>query len=932
MFRSIDTKWQKRWDDANIFEADPDERKKFFVNLPYPYMNGYMHLGRAYTFLKGDIITRYKRMKGFNAVYPFAFHCTGTPIVAAAERIEEGEETQIENLKKTGVPEEEIPKFEDPVYWTEHFSEKMIEHLKSAGFGIDWRRSFITTSLNPYYDKFIKWQFRKLKEKGLVAIGTHPVVWCPKCKNPVGDHARLEGEGETPQEFTLLKFEFGDEYIVAATLRPETVFGQTNLWVDPELSYARAKVNDEIWIMSKPCAEKLKEQEKDVEIIETVRGEELLGKYAKAPGIDREIMILPSTFCDPERGTGIVTSVPSDAPDDWMGLYDLQKEKELCEKYDLDWEEVKKIEPIPIIKTKGFGDLPAVEISKKLGIESQHDRKLLKKAKKEVYSSGFYTGTMNKNCGEYEGISVMEAKEKIKEELIDEGKADIMYEPSGEVICRCLTTCIIKMVEDQWFIRYNDPEWKEKTHNAVDTMTLIPEPVRKQFHYVIDWLNDWACTREFGLGTTLPWDEKWIIESLSDSTIYMAFYTLSKYFNEGIIDAEDIDDAFFDHIFLGEEPSKDYGVSQETLEKMREEFTYWYPFDLRSSGKDLVQNHLTFCLFNHTALFPEEYWPEGFAVNGWVMIDGEKMSTSKGNVILLRDAIEEHGADPTRMMLAFAGEGVDDANIETQFLDTVKERLRSWHEFATAHYGTGRETKKRIDQWIAAVTHTILKDVEGAMDQLLFRTAIQKGFFDLQRHLKWYLRRCEEPHKDTISWLIEVQTKLLAPFAPHFCEEIWEGLGNEGFVSVASWPEYDEDTIDKKVLRTEEYVKDVIDDIREILKVTKMEGEHVYLYTAPEWMWDVAEIVKEKKNFNESIKEVMKNEKMRKRGKAVSNLIKSLVKDRLFVERMDEADILRESKDFIEEEVGMKVTVNGNYDPENKKKSAIPAKPAIYIE
>ncbi|MEA1993315.1 MAG: leucine--tRNA ligase [Euryarchaeota archaeon] len=932
MFSDIDKKWQKRWEDAKVFEGNPDDRKKFFVNLPYPYMNGYMHLGRAYTFLKGDIISRYKRMRGYNTIYPFAFHCTGTPIIAAAERIADGEEIQVNNLKKMGVPEEEIENFKDPVHWTQYFSKKMIEHLKAAGFGIDWRRSFITTSLNPYYNKFIEWQFRKLKEKGLVAIGEHPVIWCPKCQNPVGDHARLDGEGETPQEFTLLKFEFGEAYIVAATLRPETIFGQTNLWVDPEIEYVRARVDGETWIMSEECAEKLRNQEKDVGAVGSLKGKELLGKYATAPGIERKIMILPSTFCDPDRGTGIVTSVPSDAPDDWMGLYDLQKDKMLCKKYSLDWEAVKKIHPIPIIKTKGFGELPAVEICKELGIKSQKDRELLEKAKKKVYSTGFYTGKMNEHCEKYEGLSVMEAKEEIKEMLIDSDKADTMYEPSGEVVCRCLTKCIVKTVGNQWFINYGDPAWKEEVHKAVDTMDIIPENVRKQFHYVVDWLNDWACTREFGLGTELPWDKKWLIESLSDSTIYMAFYTISMYFNEGVIGSEVIDDDFFDYIFLGKELTKDYDVSKGTLEKMRAEFRYWYPFDLRSSGKDLVQNHLTFCLFNHTALFPEEYWPQGFAVNGWVTIDGEKMSTSKGNVTLLKNSVEQHGADPTRTMLAFAGEGVDDANIESTFIETIKERFLSWHEFAIANYGKGRSSEIRIDRWIETVTHQILRDVEEAMEKLLFRTVLQRGFFDLQRNLRWYLRRSEKPNKEILSWIIETQTKILAPFAPHISEEIWEKLGKEGFISTAKWPEYNEEKIDEKMLKTEEYIKDVIDDIREILRIAKIKGEAVYLYTAPEWMWAAAKVVKEKTDFNKAIKQLMRDSAMRKRGKAVSKLIRTLIKDRVFVEKMAEEEILRESKEFIEEEVGMKIEVNAEYDPKNKEKAAIPAKPAIYIE
>jgi len=225
----------------------------------------------------------------------------------------------------------------------------------------------------------------------------------------------------------------------------------------------------------------------------------------------------------------------------------------------------------------------------------------------------------------------------------------------------------------------------------------------------------------------------------------------------------------------------------------------------------------------------------------------------------------------------------------------------------------------------------VIKEVDEAMENLMFRTAIQKGFFDLQRNLKWYLRRCGTPNKEVISWFIEVQTKILAPFAPHISEEIWEKLGKKEFISVSEWPEYRE-IEDEGILRGEEYIKGVINDIREIIKVTKIKGKIVYVYTAPDWAWRVCEIVEKKRNFNDSIKEVMKDEEMRKRGKTVSKLINQLIKNRIFSEKIDEEDILKESKNFIEKEIGMKLEINKDYDPKNKKSLAIPTKPAIYIE
>ncbi|MCK5322404.1 MAG: class I tRNA ligase family protein, partial [Candidatus Aenigmarchaeota archaeon] len=231
-FKAIELKWQKKWADSKLFEAEPDKsKKKFFVTLPYPYVSGFPHLGHSYTYSKGDVFARYKRMQGYNVLFPFSYHCTGTPIVAAAQRVKEGEPTQISILKQIGISDEEIKKFADPVYWTEFFPVKTKEHLIRAGFSVDWRRSFITTDLNPHYSRLIDWQYLKLKEKGYVVKGSHPVVWCPKCKNPAGDHARKEGEGITPEPMAVVLFKSDDGKIFpCATLRPETTFGVTNLW------------------------------------------------------------------------------------------------------------------------------------------------------------------------------------------------------------------------------------------------------------------------------------------------------------------------------------------------------------------------------------------------------------------------------------------------------------------------------------------------------------------------------------------------------------------------------------------------------------------------------------------------------------------------------------------------------------------------------
>lgn len=936
-FRAIEEKWQKRYEESKLFEPVVEPGKpKYFVTFPYPYMNGFFHIGRAFSGIRAEVLARYKLMQGYNTLFPFAFHCTGTPIVAAAERIAEGEKKQMDILRKMGLPEEEIPKFADPIYWTQFFPRETTRDLKRIGAAVDWSRTFITTSLNPYYDRFIKWQFRKLKAGGYVVMGEHPVVWCSKCKSPVGDHGRLEGEGVTPEEIYLIKFRLDDESVFpCGTYRPETAFGVTNLWLNPDVTYVRAKVNDEVWIVSSDTVEKLENQKYTVRVIEDRHGRQLIGKKVKNEVTGTEVPILPATFVDPARGTGVVMSVPAHAPYDYAALRDIENSPE---KFGLTMDTISSIKLIPLITIDGFGKFPAKEIVESMNIKDQNDPRL-EEATREIYKKEFHTGVLNQNTGKYAGKKVSDAKIEIESDFVHSGKAAIFYELPEKVVCRDLTKCVVKIVSDQWFLNYSNPIWKAQAHKALDRMNLYPDKVRKQFEYVIEWLKDWACTREYGLGTELPWDKRWVVESLSDSTIYMAYYTISRYLEHGDygIKPESLTDEFFDFVFMGTgdigEVSKSTGISIDLLQRMRQEFEYWYPYDMRVSGKDLVQNHLSFSLFNHTAIFPEKYWPGGFSVNGFLQLDGQKMSSSKGNIFTLRQICDMYGADATRLTLMYGGEGLEDPNWDSEFARNAGPRISQWYDFALENYGKGREDEKYIDKWLESVCNKTIKVTKEAMDAMNFRTAIQRGYFDMQRYLRWYIRRSPVPNKRIISWFIEVQTKILAPFCPHTCEEIWEKIGGKGFIAKAQYPVWDESKFaDDRIEKSEDFVRSVIEDIQEIIEVAHLENaKEVFIYTADDWKYQALQLATGR-NMGDAMKAVMADPEMRKHGKEVSRYIQKVVSDRLVPSGVDEKSILAEARDFISREIGMKVEINPQQDPENKKKHAIPGRPAILIK
>ena len=955
-FHKIEKKWQKRWEDEKAFQVERDNRKKYYIAIVYPYMSGLLHLGHLFTYTFSEIMLRYKRMQGFNTLAKFGFHCTGTPIVAAANRVKEKEPKQIETLKKMGIPDKEIPKFAKPEYWAEYFPKETLKDAKRLGFSIDKRYSFITTDLNPPYDAFIRWQFNKLKDKGYVKKGKHPVVWCPKCNAPTGDHARAEGEGETPQEYLLFKHKLDDgRFLISATLRQDTVLGITNLFVHPDFEYLEAEVNGERWIFGEGCLSNFKEQDFKVKITGKVKGKELIGKKTEEFG-GREVLILPATFLDPKMGTGLVHSVPSDSADDLIALRDLQKDEKLMKKYGLDIKEVKSIKPISVLNTPGYGDIAADAMLKKYNVKSQNERDKLEKIKKELYKLSHYTATLNKKyktgfSKNLEGKKVEEAKDVIKDDLIKAGYAVPYYELTGKVVCRCLTECIVKVVSNQWFIEYNNPKWKKSAHKCLDAMKIYPELVRKQFDYVIDWLKHWACTREFGLGTKLPWDKKWVIESLSDSTIQMAYGTISKYLQhpeEYGFKTDKLNDEFFDYIYLGKgdikKVEKSTGIASKTIEIMKRDFEYFYPFDFRNSAKDLVQNHLVFCMFNHTAIFPKKYWPKAFAINGRIMVNNEKMSKSKGNFFTARELYEKHGADAVRLTATNAGEGVDDANYDMVFLETVKNKLNEIHDFIKNNYNKGRTSRLKIDAWFESKINEAIRDTTEAMENVLFKSAVKFSFLDMNRNLKWYLNRTNnKPNKELINRFIETQIILTAPFIPHFCEECWEMTGKKDFVSLAKYSKADLKKINSELDYEEELIRTIMADIRQILKLAKVEKpKKIQLFIPPAWKYDLFKkinlLLEKTQNPGEILKEIMKENKFKKFGKDISRIVPALVKDRskipqTITSQKDEISTLNEAIDFINKEFKADIEIiSAEKSKEAKAGNAMPGKPAILVE
>ena len=942
--REIDRRWAERWSRERVFEADPDEREKVFVTFPFPYMNGPLHLGHAFTSTRVDVYARFKRMQGYNVLFPWAWHLTGEPIAGAAERVRRGDEAQLRIFREVdGVPEEELEKFTDPEYIARYYIREAKKVLHELGHSIDWRREFTTTSLNPAFSRFIEWQYLTLRERGYVTKGTHPVVWCPHDASPTGDHDRLKGEGVSPTKFVLLKFPFEDAYLVAATLRPETIYGVTNMWLNPEAEYARVRVGEEVWIVSSQAVPKLREQKEGVELIEVLGGAELIGRWCTDPVSGRRVPVLPASFVDPGSATGVVMSVPSHAPYDYVALRELQRNPERAAEYGVPEEVLGSIEPISLIETPGYGEHPAIEVCEEMGIESQEDERL-EEATERVYRDEYYKGVLKQNTGEYAGMRVEEAKERLISDFVARGIADVMYELLEEVVCRCGTRCLVKILKDQWFLRYSDEGWKARVREALRGMRILPEEARASFENTIEWLEDKACARKGGLGTPLPWDPEWKVETLSDSTVYMAFYTIAKHVNQGKVDGERLSREVFDYLFYGkgspEELAQRCGASPETLREMRREFLYWMPVDLRNSAKELIPNHLTFFVFHHVALFEPELWPRAIAVNGMISIEGHKMSKKAGNFITVRRALEEYGASVTRCALMYASEGMRDPDWSAKRAQDMSASLsgvlRVIEELAGRE--EWREEERNVDRWLRSRVQRHVREATECLEEMRTRSALQAALFDFHNDLRWYLRR-DVPHRETCMQALRVWVRLLAPFAPALCEECWSMLGGEGMVSTAPWPEFREEELSPEAEAGEELVLQTYEDVQSIISVTGIEPSKIFIYTAPEWKWRVLEEVQrqESRDFATIMQRLMQVPELRSRGKEVAGVLQEILKGEQKGVRVRELEVLSEAAGFFERAFGAEVRVysaedEGRYDPQNRSARAMPLKPAIYIE
>ena len=736
--KDIEKKWQKIWDDNHVFEASNDFTKpKFYALVEFPYPSGQgLHVGHPRPYTAMDIVSRKRRMQGYNVLFPMGWDAFGLPT----------ENYAIKNkIHPRIVTENNIAHFK--------------EQIKSLGLSFDWAREVNTT--DPDYYKWTQWIFLQMFKKGLAYKKEMAVNWCTSCKvvlaneevvNGVCERCGAEVVRKNKSQWILKITEYADrladdldlvDYIprvktqqrnwigrstgaevdfttttgdklTVYTTRPDTLFGATYMVISPEhpvIEQWKDKLaNYEALIAYRVEASKKSDFER-TELAKDKTGVCLDGVKAINPVNGKEIPIFVSDYVLMGYGTGAIMAVPA---------HDTR-----------DWDFAKKF-GIPMIEVVAGGDI-----------------------EKEAFTD-IETGTMV-NSDFLNGLSVEDAKKKIVEFLSEKGigKEKVNFKLRDWIFARqrywgepipvvfCEKCGCVPLPESELPLRLPDLENFEQTDTGESPLSKLD-----------DWVN-----------TTCPCCGG----PAKRETDTMPQWAGSSWYFLRYIDPN----------------NNDALASEEALK-------YWLPIDWYNGGMEHTTLHLLYSRFWHKFLYDEGVVPtsEPYAKrtsHGMILGENsEKMSKSRGNVVNPDDIVNTYGADTLRLYEMFIGDFEKAAPWSENGVKGCRRFLDRVYNMAQ-NVVDGDEYSAELE----ASFHKTIKKVTEDIEALKFNTAIA-AMMALLNEIgdKGSVNKAE----------LKTFLTILSPFAPHLCEELWQQHGFEGMLANGKWAEFDESkTVDKSI-------------------------------------------------------------------------------------------------------------------------------------
>ena len=728
-FKSIEKKWQDRWEKEGTFKAvDDSSLPKFYGLIEFPYPSGAgMHVGHIKAYSGMEVICRKRRMQGYNVLFPIGFDAFGLPA---------------ENYAiKTGT---------HPRIVTDQNIHNFTGQLKRVGFAFDWSRVVDTTDTDYY--KWTQWIFLKMFEHGLVFRDKAFVNYCPSCKCVLSNEDSQGGKcdichsdvvqkskdvwflriteyadklldglkhvdfpanikaqqenwiGRSTGAFVNFTLSGTDETLRIYTTRPDTLFGVTFMVMAPEHplidKYSERISNmDEVEKYRTECGKKTEFER--TQLVKDKTGVKLDGLTAINPVNGKEIPIFISDYVMMGYGTGAIMAVPAHDQRDW------------------DFAKTFGIDIIQVIKG---GDIEKEAYT--------GDGKMI--------NSDFLNGTDNKKES-IEKMLVFLKERGIGEKGVQYKMKDWAFNRQrywGEPIpiIHCPNCGMVAVPENELPLKLPEVENFEPGEGGESPLAKIDSfvnctcpkcgaPAKRE----TDTMPQWAGSSWYFLRYIDPHNDK----------------------------------CFAD----------------------KDKLKYWLPVDWYNGGMEHVTRHLIYSRFWHRFLYDigEVPVPEPYAKRSGLGLvlgaDGVKMSKSRGNVVDPDDVIKKYGADTLRTYIMFMSDYSASAPWKESGVKGCKRFLERVASLADIASGSG--TTKKLE----SIMNKTVKKVSQDIEDMKFNTAIAAMMTCLNE-----INEVGSLTKDELS----VFLRLLCPFAPHLCEEMWEQLGGEGLCSTAQWPDYDE--------------------------------------------------------------------------------------------------------------------------------------------
>jgi len=892
-FNKIAKKWQKKWEEKNIFRVKEDKKKKKFYCLEmYPYPSSSLHMGHLRNYSLGDALARFKRMQGFNVLYPMGYDAFGLPAENAA-------------IKNKANPEK----------WTWNNINHIKKQQKSLGFSYDWSRQ-IQSCTEDYY-MWNQWIFLKFYENGLAYRKNAVVNWCGSCNTVLANEQVEDGkcwrckndvaEKELEQWFfkitkyadqlledlnklenwpkrvkvmqenwigkshgteIFFKLEDSSKIIPTFTTRPDTIYSVTFIVVAPEHPYVLEWVKETKY--EKETLETIKKiKEQSIAERTTPEGKDkigcFLGKYAINPVNGEKIPIYLANFVITEYGTGIVMA---DAHD--------QRDFEFAKKYKI---------PLKFVISEDGSRIDANKASRAYTEDGI------------LFDSGKFSGSGNREA--IEPIAKWMEKNKY-------GKRTVQYKLRDWLISRqrywgtpipviyCGKCGIVP-------VPYEDLPVK-LPKNVKFTGTGNPLETSKKFVEI-------KCSKCGGKARR----ETDTMDTFVDSSWYFIRFCSPKFdkspFNKKIAN-------------------------------------YWMPVDQYIGGIEHAILHLLYARFFTKALrdlglvdVDEPF--SRLMTQGMVIKDGAKMSKSLGNVVDPAEITEKYGPDTGRLFILFAAMPEKELEWNDKGVNGAFRFLNRIYNLVNDNLGYisledyGKDKLNEKDKFVLSKMHSTIKNVTENIENFKYNLAIGK-IMELVNELSKY-----KGNKKVFGECIKNLVLLLNPFIPHISEELWSMIKCKGFASLQGWPSYDESKIDKEAEALEEVFETTKKDIYSVIELAKIEKPNkISIFIADAWKYDFVRKLKNKIGKTRNVGEIIKNfakSDLNIYIKEISKIVPRMVKDetklpKVIVDRKKEIAALKNSLNYFKDEFKCDVEIIEGKSDEQKAKQAMPGKVAILIE